>query len=186
MLQERYHDKECSCFDFPSHSMFTFDVFCGSLGTSIFGNSSSAANNTGSRLPFRFLWLWLKLVVMNSAVILLGLIFLDSPVFFFFLFVKESLFSVIIHISKQNSKTAEQLTLMGMCLHPCYSRDPLHRARVDKSAEIMEIQELVNQLFHQCVISCSHENSTLAQENGVVENKALNDSCFTIILGLLF
>ena len=56
--------KEYSCFDhsdFPAHSMFTFDVCWGSLGTSIFGNSSSAANNTQSRLPsrlsFRFLWL---------------------------------------------------------------------------------------------------------------------------------
>ena len=42
--------------------MFTSDVCWGSLGTSIFGNSSSAANNTRSRLPsrlsFRFLWLW--------------------------------------------------------------------------------------------------------------------------------
>ena len=57
--------KEYSCFDhsdFPAHSMFTSDVCWGSLGTSIFGNSSSAANNTWSRLPsrlfFRFLWLW--------------------------------------------------------------------------------------------------------------------------------
>ena len=36
-----------------------------SLGTSIFGNSSSTANNTQSRLPtrpfFRFLWLWIYL-----------------------------------------------------------------------------------------------------------------------------
>ena len=57
--------KEYSCFgysDFPAHSMFTSDVCWDSLGTSIFGNSSSAANNTRSRLPsrlsFRFLWLW--------------------------------------------------------------------------------------------------------------------------------
>ena len=58
MLQEAGH-KEYSCFDFPAHSMFTFDEFSGSLGTSIFGNSSSATNNTRSRLPstlsFRFL-----------------------------------------------------------------------------------------------------------------------------------
>ena len=59
--------KEHCCFDhsdFPAHSMFTSDVCWGSLGTSIFGNSSSAASNTRSRLPsrlsFRFLWLWLK------------------------------------------------------------------------------------------------------------------------------
>ena len=48
--------KEYSCFDhsdFPAHSMFTFDVCWGSLGTSIFGNSSSAANNTWSKLPSR-------------------------------------------------------------------------------------------------------------------------------------
>ena len=38
--------KECSCFDhsqFPAHSMFISDVCWSSLGTSIFGNSSSAA-----------------------------------------------------------------------------------------------------------------------------------------------
>ena len=39
--------------DFLAHSMFTSDVCWGSLGTSIFGNSSSAANNTWSRLPSR-------------------------------------------------------------------------------------------------------------------------------------
>ena len=57
--------KEHCCFDhsdFLAHSMFTSDVCWGSLGTSIFGNSSSAANNTRSRLPsrlsFRFFWLW--------------------------------------------------------------------------------------------------------------------------------
>ena len=59
--------KEYSFFDhsnLPERSMFTFDVSWGSLGTSIFGNLSSAANNTGSRLSFRlsfrFLWLWLE------------------------------------------------------------------------------------------------------------------------------
>ena len=31
--------------------MFTVDIFWGSLGTSIFGSSSSATNNTRSRLP---------------------------------------------------------------------------------------------------------------------------------------
>ena len=45
--------------------MFTFDEFGGSQGTSIFGNSSSAANNTRARLPswlsFRFLSLWIQL-----------------------------------------------------------------------------------------------------------------------------
>ena len=46
--------------DFPAHSMFTFDVFRGNLGTSIFENSSSVAtNNPRSSLPsglsFRFL-----------------------------------------------------------------------------------------------------------------------------------
>ena len=57
--------KEYSCFDhsdFPAHSVFASDVCWGSLGTSIFGNSSSAANITRSRLPsrlsFHFLWLW--------------------------------------------------------------------------------------------------------------------------------
>ena len=34
VLPERYQEKECSCFDFLAHSMFTFDVFCGSLCTS--------------------------------------------------------------------------------------------------------------------------------------------------------
>ena len=57
--------KEYCCFDhsdFPSHLMFTSDVCWGSLGTSIFGKSSSVASNTRSRLPsrlsFRFIWLW--------------------------------------------------------------------------------------------------------------------------------
>ena len=67
-----------SCFDFSVPSMFTFDVCWGSLGTSIFGNSSSAANNTGTRVPsrlsFRFLWLcwnWQKhfVVVWNTCFI---------------------------------------------------------------------------------------------------------------------
>ena len=56
--------KEYCCFDhsnFPVHSMFTFDVCWGSLSTSIFRNSSSAASSTRSRLrsrlSFRFLWL---------------------------------------------------------------------------------------------------------------------------------
>ena len=55
--------KEYCCFDhsdFLAHSLFAFDVCWGSLGTSIFRNSSSAASNTRSRLPsrlsFRFLW----------------------------------------------------------------------------------------------------------------------------------
>ena len=46
--------KEHSCFDHsdkPAQSMVTLDVCWGSLGTSIFGNSSSAANDTPSRLP---------------------------------------------------------------------------------------------------------------------------------------
>ena len=58
--------KQYYCFNlsnFPAHSMFTFDVCRGILGTSIFGNSSSAASNTWFRLPsrlsFRFLWLCL-------------------------------------------------------------------------------------------------------------------------------
>ena len=54
-----------SCFDhcdFPSYSIYTFYVCWGGLGTSIFENSGSAANNTRfrppSRLSFRFLWLF--------------------------------------------------------------------------------------------------------------------------------
>ena len=39
--------------DFPADSVFTFDVCWSSLGTSIFGNSSSATNNTWCRLPSR-------------------------------------------------------------------------------------------------------------------------------------
>ena len=46
---------------FPAYLMFTFYVCWGSVGARIFGNSSSAANNTWSRLlsrlSFRFLWL---------------------------------------------------------------------------------------------------------------------------------
>ena len=48
--------KENSCFnhsDFPAYSLFTFGVCGGSLGTSIFENSSSASNNTRSRPPSR-------------------------------------------------------------------------------------------------------------------------------------
>ena len=63
MLQESGHIKNIyyiySCFDFPAHSMFTFDEFLGSLGTSISGKSSSVTNNARSRPPsrlsFRFL-----------------------------------------------------------------------------------------------------------------------------------
>ena len=44
--------------------MFRFDVFWGSLGTSVFANSSSAANNARtrppSRLSIRFLQLWYR------------------------------------------------------------------------------------------------------------------------------
>ena len=76
--------KEYSCFDhsdFPAHSMFTFDVCWGSLGTSIFGNSSSAANITRSKLPsrlsFRFFWLWLK----SSGWMTVIYFFLDICVF---------------------------------------------------------------------------------------------------------
>ena len=50
--------KEFSCFGhsgFPAHLMFIVDVCCDSLGTSIFGDSSSAASNTRSRLPSKFL-----------------------------------------------------------------------------------------------------------------------------------
>ena len=132
VLPERYQEKECSCFDFLAHSLFTFDVFCGSLCTSIFGNSSLAANKTWSRihsrLYFRFLWLWFKFVVMNSVVIFLCLLFYFSMTrqfffcFFVLIFVKESLYSAIIKFNKQSRKTTEQLTLMGMCKRTCYSK----------------------------------------------------------------
>ena len=66
--------KEHCCFDhsdFPAHSMFTSDVCWGGLGTSIFGNSSSAASNTRSRLPFRlsfrFLWLCRSINFLKST-----------------------------------------------------------------------------------------------------------------------
>ena len=52
-------------FDFLAHSVFKLHVCWGSLG--ILGNSSSATINiqygTHSRLSFRFLWLWSKLIV---------------------------------------------------------------------------------------------------------------------------
>ena len=35
MHKEGYHEKEYSCFDFPAHLVFKFDVFWGSLGTSV-------------------------------------------------------------------------------------------------------------------------------------------------------
>ena len=73
--------KEYSCFDhsdFPTHSMFTFDACWDRLGTSIFGNSSSAASNTRSRLTsrlsFRFLWLysrWLQVILESFSSLLL-------------------------------------------------------------------------------------------------------------------
>ena len=47
--------KEYKCFDFLAYSMFTLDGFRGSLGTSIFGRSVSAAKNTRSRLPLDYL-----------------------------------------------------------------------------------------------------------------------------------
>ena len=62
--------KNNSCFDFPVHSIFTFDVFWVSLSPIIIGNSSSAANNTRTRLPsrlfFRFLWLWYPLLYLMN------------------------------------------------------------------------------------------------------------------------
>ena len=64
MLQEAGHTKNTVVLqitDFPAHSMFTFDEFFGSPGTSIFGNLSSAANNTRSRLPFRLSFRFLSL-----------------------------------------------------------------------------------------------------------------------------
>ena len=50
-MQEGYHEKEYSCFDFPAHSVFILEVFWGSLDASIFGNSSSAANINRSKPP---------------------------------------------------------------------------------------------------------------------------------------
>ena len=41
--------------------MFTCGVFLGSLGTSIFGNSSSEANNDPSRIPSRLSFCFLSL-----------------------------------------------------------------------------------------------------------------------------
>ena len=56
---------------FSAHSFFTFIVFWGRLGTSIFGNSSSAANNTRSRLPSRpsfcFLWLCINIQLYSHV-----------------------------------------------------------------------------------------------------------------------
>lgn len=54
--------KEHSCFDFMGCSLFTIDVF---WGTSIFGNSSSSADDTQSRLSSRisFCSLWLCLLL---------------------------------------------------------------------------------------------------------------------------
>ena len=49
-LQEAVHIK--NAVDFMAYG-YTFDVFWSSLATSIFWNSSSATNNTRSRLPSR-------------------------------------------------------------------------------------------------------------------------------------
>ena len=57
-------------FWFPGTLMFTFDELWVSLGTSIFGKSSSAANNArsrlSSRLSFRFSWLWKNSIHKNE------------------------------------------------------------------------------------------------------------------------
>ena len=82
MLQESsWSHKEYSCFDFAELSMFTFDEFWGCLGTSIFRNSSSAANNTRSKIPswlsYRSLWLWLnhwKALFVANAILLIPFI----------------------------------------------------------------------------------------------------------------
>ena len=54
--------------------MLIFDVFWSSLGTSIFGNSSSAANNTRSRLPSRlsFRFLYVVIETVNFTIELLA------------------------------------------------------------------------------------------------------------------
>ena len=54
MLQEAANIKNTVVFDFPGHLLFTFNVFWGCLDTSIFGKSSSSANNTWSRLPSHY------------------------------------------------------------------------------------------------------------------------------------
>ena len=82
--------KEHCCFDhfdFVAHSMFTSNVCWGSLGTSIFVNSSSAESNTRSRLrsrlSFRFLWLWYHLhiffIYIINYLMLEQLLFLVLP-----------------------------------------------------------------------------------------------------------
>ena len=52
----------------PAHSVFTIDKFWGSLGTIIFGNSSSDGDNTRSKLTSRlslsFFWLLLICYVL--------------------------------------------------------------------------------------------------------------------------
>ena len=62
--------KEYSCFYFLAHLMLTYNVFWGSLGTSFFRNSSSAANkyliHTTFETNFAFL---MTLLVLTNLVL---------------------------------------------------------------------------------------------------------------------
>ena len=62
-------------FDFPVRSIFTFDVFWGSLGTSIFENSSPVTNNIRNRLHFR------QGIFMFLMTMLRMLFLIVSPIF---------------------------------------------------------------------------------------------------------
>ena len=73
--------------------MLTSDVCWGSMGTSIFGSSSSAANSTRSRLPstlyFHLLRLWLNdlegcmiLVLWFTDCYVVVIIFISLPIFY--------------------------------------------------------------------------------------------------------
>lgn len=53
---------ECSLFYFSTHSVLPFDVFWFSLGTNIFGKSSSAPNNTRFRQPNEAIFLFLMVM----------------------------------------------------------------------------------------------------------------------------
>ena len=66
--------KEYCCFDhsdYLARSMFTFDVCWGSLGTSIFRNSSSAASNIRSKLSSRLSFPFLMTMLIFGAYFLI-------------------------------------------------------------------------------------------------------------------
>ena len=118
----------------------------------------------------------------------------SDKIYFYFYFVRQCIFLRLFKVWSILCIACSKLCVASLTVCRCglsvsaraFHRNPLYRDRVvKKSTEILKMYELMNQ-FHQCVILCSHENSTMAQENDAVENKALNDSWIKTISDLLF